>query len=178
MLLCLLTGQRCQTIHSINIDYIQDIQNGCRIVIQEKLKQTRVGKHLEPIVLIRYNEDPQLCVIRHLQEYINRTSGLRTGNKQLFLSFTKPHKPVSKETISRWVKTVLKGAGIDTTKYSAHSSRASSTSFCESKGLNLQEIMKAAGWSRAGTFAKYYQKETDSTELNFGNFLLKETYRC
>ena len=56
------------------------------------------------------------------------------------LSFIKPFSPVSKDTISRLVKVVLQSAGIDTSKYTAHSSRVASTSFCKAKGLNIAEI--------------------------------------
>lgn len=100
MLLCLLTRQRCQTIHNINIDYMKEMETGYRITIRENLKQTRVGKHLEPIELLRFREDPQLCVIEHLQEYLKRAKDVRFDNKQLFLSYTKPYKPVSKDTIA------------------------------------------------------------------------------
>ena len=68
---------------------------------------------------------------------------------------------------------MLKSAGIDTEKYSAHSSRAASTSACKAKGLTLEDLMKAAGWSNSGTFAKFYEKTIDRTSNNFGAVLLK-----
>ncbi len=50
MLLCLTTGQRGQTIHMIDTNYIQELpSNGYRITIHTK--QTKPGKHLEPIEL-------------------------------------------------------------------------------------------------------------------------------
>ena len=44
--------------------------------------------------------------------YIERTKTLRSSPK-LFVSTVKPHGPVSKDTISRWVKASLMIAGID-----------------------------------------------------------------
>ncbi len=44
ILLFLTTGQRGQTIHKIHTNHIQEIPNGYRITIKEKLKQTRPGK--------------------------------------------------------------------------------------------------------------------------------------
>ena len=70
------------------------------------------------------------------------------------LCYVKPFKPVTKATISRWVKMVLKQAGIDVGMYAAHSSRAAATSHAKRQGLNLQEIMKSAGWTPASTFGE------------------------
>ena len=84
-------------------------------------------------------------MVEHLKEYLHRTEQLRKGHSKLLLSYIQPFKPVSKDTISRWIKQVLEAAGIDIKKYSAHSKRAASTSSCKAKGLNLAEIMKSAG---------------------------------
>ena len=67
---------------------------------------------------------------------------LRKDHSQLLQSYVKPLKLVARDTVSRWVKQVLQSAGIDITKYSAHSCRAASTS--NVKGI--AEIMKSAGW--------------------------------
>ena len=170
MLLCLLTAQRCQTIHQFDLNYIQALDDKYRITVMQKVKQSKPGRHLEPMELLEYVEDRKLCVVTHLRQYLGRTSQLRGQYGQLLLSYVKPHKPVSKETISRWVKFVLQEAGIDVSKYAAHSSRAASTSHAARQGLNLQEIMKAAGWTCATTFERFYNKQTNS-EPNFGNFI-------
>ena len=102
-----------------------------RITIYEKLKQTKFGRHLEPIDLgsiIRFRinaaiiDPKQLC-----KEHLN-----------LLLSYVKPSKHVSKDTIFRWIKQVLEAAGIDVKKYSAHSRKAAFTSSCKARGLNFK----------------------------------------
>ena len=133
ILLFLTTGQSGQTIHKVHTNYIQEIQNGYRITIKEKLKQTRPGKHLAPLELLDFPEEAALSVTLHLQEYLQRTNSYRGEHTQLLLSYVKPFKPVSKATLSRWIKKVLKSAGIDTEKYAPHSTRAASTSKCRSK---------------------------------------------
>ena len=173
ILLFLTTGQRGQTIHKLDINFIQAVPNGYRITIKDKLKSTRPGKHLAPLDLMEFPEEPSLSVTVHLREYLKRTSSYRGENTQLFLSYRKPFKPVSKDTLSRWIKEILKAAGINTEKYSPHSTRAASTSKCGSKGLQIDEILKTAGWSNAGTFARFYRKPFDTEEQNFGNTLLK-----
>ena len=93
-----------------------------------------------------------LCIVKRIQEYLSRTAPLRKDHTQLFISFQSPFQPVSKDTIARWVKETLKLAGIDTSKFSAHSCRAASTSAAHKAGLSLPEIMAAAGWSNVRTF--------------------------
>ena len=68
----------------------------------------------------------------------------------------KPHKEASKSTLSRWIKVTLGLAGIDTKIFSAHSTRAASTSAMKACGLPINDIMKTAGWSSERTFAKHY----------------------
>ena len=105
--------------------------------------------------------------------HLKRTSHLRNGIKQLLLSHSKPHGPVSTDTISRWCKAVLSTAGVDVSKFKGHSTRAASTSFLASHNININIInMMSAGWSNERTFQQYYHKPTES-EFNFGEAILK-----
>ena len=76
--------------------------------------------------------------------------------QKLFLAYIKSHKPVITCSIARWLRTVI--AGIDTSNFIAHSTRAASTSKAIIKGLSTQQIVKCANWTRASTFNKYYRK--------------------
>ena len=58
-------------------------------------------------------EDPSLCSMSTLAEYILCTEKLCSSSK-LFISFIRPHKPVTTSTVGRWIKSVLLSAGIDT----------------------------------------------------------------
>ena len=100
----------------------------CGFFINSLLKTSRPGKHLACIEFQAYAPDVSLCIVKHLQHYRERTDILRGDVKQLFVSYTKPHKAVFPDTVSRWIKTTLAGAGIDTSKYGAHSTRSASTS--------------------------------------------------
>ena len=170
MLLCLLTGQRCQTVHSFDIRYIQQLPDKFRIAVRELLKHTKPGKHQEPFSFTAFSLDKRLCIVEYLSAYISKTEKLRgTNNTRLLISYIKLHKPVSKSTVARWIKSVLRQSGIDVSRFSAHSCRSASTSFTKQSRLNLIEIMKSAGWSNARTFAAYYEKpiltESFSTKL-------------
>ena len=88
--------------------------------INSLLKTSRPGKNLA-VLFLAYAPDVSLCVVKHLQQYLKHTDILRGDVKQLFISYSKPHKAVSPDTRSRWIKTTLVDAGIDSLKYSAHS---------------------------------------------------------
>ena len=85
-----------------------------------------------------------------LKRYIEVTKKFRaytpTGPQpnQLFIGISKPHAPVQACTIARWVKTVLKEAGINTDIFSVHSTRRASTSAAVSEGASLQEVLSQA----------------------------------
>ena len=51
----------------------------------------------------------------------------------------------------------LKIAGIDMSRFTAHSKRSASTSKAIQK-LPLATILKAVGWKRPSTFATFYEK--------------------
>ena len=128
MLLAFCTRQRLQTLQKLNTDNITLKENKCSFIITEELKHTRKGHHLKPIELSAYPHDKDLCVIHTLHEYIEKTTVHRKKTQLLIISFQKPHNPVGKDTIARWIKSALESAGIDTTVYTAHSTRAASTS--------------------------------------------------
>ena len=96
----------------------------CVFNVTDKMKQTGVGTHVAPLVFLSYSADEKLCILTHLKEYIKRTSHLRNGIKQLLLSHSKPHGPVSTDTISRWGKAVLSTAGVNVSKFKGHCTRA------------------------------------------------------
>ncbi|XP_046845908.1 uncharacterized protein LOC124439656 [Xenia sp. Carnegie-2017] len=124
-LLLILSGKRGQTIHLLNLTDMDLSESKCVFSIREKIKTTRLGHHIAPITYEAYPHEPELCIVRHLKEYIERTNELRSSNcKKLLISFIKPHQAVSRNTISRWCKTLLNAAGIDTKEFGSqqHSS--------------------------------------------------------
>ena len=66
-------------------------------------------------------------------------------------------------------KAVLKETGVDITCFPGNSGRSASTSYSAQSGLPLKEILKAGGWPKAGTFARYYNKPV---QANFGSHML------
>ena len=163
-LLALLTVQRVRTLHLIRLKNISVTDDYVQIVIDAKLKTSRPGFHLEPIVLKKYNVNKHLCIVRYLNEYIKRTESLRGPEPQLFVSYQKPHKKVTKSTVSRWVKLMLRKAGIDISMYKAHSTRAASASKASSF-VPIDKILKAGGWSNDSCYNKHYKLTTVETAV-------------
>ena len=90
-------------------------------------KRDRMEK-LGCLEICTFEEDNKLCIVTVLKEYVTCTKLTRGSSTQLFLSYCKPFKPVSTDTIAPWLKKVLANAGININKYGAHSTRAASTS--------------------------------------------------
>ena len=167
-LLALVTAQLCQTLAFLDMRFMQELSDKTVFTIRENLKTTRPGKHLGPIEILTFPQDPRLCPVTHIRHYIARTQTLRQSTT-LLVSHVKPHKSVTSSTAARWVKSTLENAGIDVSTFSAHSSRTAASSYGFSSGLPLPDILKAGGWSNAGVFARHYNKPVSQ---NLGSALL------
>jgi integrase len=166
-----LTFKTVMLVHAFTLNGIKHLDNQITFEINTLLKTSKPGKHIKPLVFKAYPVGMLLCVVTSLEQYLLKTSVVRDGNNELWLSFNKPHKPVSKDTIARWIKTVMGKAGIDTSCYAAHSTRSASTSAASSTKLPIDIIMKAAGWSSETTFQRFYNKPIEHS-ANFWEHLL------
>ncbi|XP_060553557.1 uncharacterized protein LOC132714668 isoform X2 [Ruditapes philippinarum] len=156
MLFLILSAQRCQTLHLIEVKDIIFSPEAVFIQPNHILKQSRPGYHQETIHLKAFNENPNICIVQTLKEYIKRTENLRTGQR-LLISTIKPFKAVSRSTVTRWVKNVMREAGVSE-HFGAHSTRSASTSRARLHGIPLETIVRTAGWTNAKTFARFYNK--------------------
>ena len=162
LLVMLTSGQRCQTIHALSIKQCEIKSNNITFNVTKMLKHNNIKNRLNVISFDAFSENKKICVVTYLKEYMKRTKPFRNeNNEQLFLSW-KTHKPISKDTLSRYIKNGLKIAGINTDIYKAHSTRAASTSAAQ-KTIDIASILKAASWRNAQTFAKYYSKPIERT---------------
>ena len=139
--------------------------------ITKLLKTSKPGKHQGHLEFRSYPVDRRLCVVTCLKQYVKLTEPVRAGHDSLWLSYSKPFKPVSRDTISRWIRNVLENAGINTNLFGAHSTCAASTSAAQSNNVSINTIMDAAGWSRESTFRKFYDKPIQAVK-NFGDKLV------
>ena len=175
LLLLLLSGQRLQTVQAFNVNDIQLNDDSCTFYIRKLLKTSKPGSHKSVVVFQRY-DNTDLCVLQHLKQYLSLTEGLRGEETQLLISAVKPHKPVSIDTVSRWAKCMLQRSGVNIKTFTTHSTRAAATSKSYSIGVPLQDILSAASWSNAKTFAQFYNKPILEKSDTFGKQLLHSIY--
>nr|CAH7741143.1 unnamed protein product [Callosobruchus chinensis] len=87
----------------------------------------------------------------------------------------KPIRNATAQTISRWIKTMLEKSGVDTNRYTAHSTRHASASAAARKGFSYDTIRTATGWTqKSQVFANFYQRPLASKEI-FANAILDNT---
>ncbi len=170
MLLLLLSGQRGQSIHVLDIRNLKLNKSVAQFQIGTLLKQSRPGSGIMELKFKAYAPDRRLCVVTALQAYIDRTTDVRGDCTQLLLTYRKPIHAASRDSIRRWTRAVLQEAGVDLSVFSPHSTRSASTSKVATK-LPLSTILTTAGWSRESTFTKYYRKNVD-TKCDFSNAIL------
>lgn len=173
MLLGLLAGQRGQALHRMDVRNIDLDKNRVKIGFGDLLKTSRPGSHQSQVVIRAFAPDRRLCVCVALNEYLVRTKELRGDDTILFISLNRPHRPVTRDTIGRWIKAVLKLAGINTNLFRPHSVISAASSAAKMAGVPLSTILKTAGWSKQDTFTKYYDKEIDKSG-EFGEAILRK----
>ena len=174
MLLALANADRCSDLAALDLDYVRPQINGIKFIIPGLTKTRRSGPPLEAFYPY-FTEEPQLCPVKTFEHYQERSQKLRTSKQgtrnPLFVSVRKPYKPVKAATIGHWLKKVMKDAGVDTEVFSAHSTRGASTSKARSVGVATADILKAANWSSASTFCRFYCRPV--TNGHFGLGVLK-----
>ena len=124
----LVTAQRGQSLFILDTDSMKEVPDGFEFLLTEHMKQSRPSYKVPSVVLKAFPADSSLCVVTYLREYLKRTKPLRGLETKLFISCIKSYKQVSRETISRWIRSVMEAAGIDTKAFKPHSTRAAATS--------------------------------------------------
>jgi len=166
ILMMLLSGQRGQTIHLLKLSDVHIKDEKVIIYFSSLSKHSKPNKHLEPLLLENYTVNDKLCIVKTIKDYVSRTSSIRTAQDSFLISTVPPHKGVTKSTIARWIKSIMSKSGIETSVFSPHSCRAASTSSAVTKGLQIETILKAAGWSSANTFRQFYKRVIQEPSYN------------
>lgn len=174
ILLALITGQRMQTFSLINIDDIKETNDCIEIRIPKRIKTSGIRRTQPLLIIPFFNEEPVLCVASVLKLYLEKTSEFRGNTKELFISLKRPFKAVGAQTLSHWVKNVLKVCNIDTSIFSGYSTRHAATSAAKRNGLDIEVIKKTAGWTiKSNTFVKFYNLPLVSNKTAFAKAILQ-----
>jgi hypothetical protein len=173
ILLALTTGQRAQTLHVLKLGNMVSSESCVTFNFSDPLKTKEPGT--ASVQLHAFPEDMLLCPVTVLRCYLERTADYRdNGSDQVFVATIRPHGPVSRDTIHRWLLVVMDLAGIDTSVFKPHSTRAAGTSAAFRSALPIQSILKAAMWSSECTFAKFYHKPVQTRDSQFADSILRQ----
>ena len=99
--------------------------------------------------------------------------------RELLITYGKPHKPVSRDSVRNWIKNELTSAGVDTTIFKPHSCRSASLSKAKVNGVPTSIILEKGGWKRESTFKKFYyidiiNRKIQGAELNYVTFFISK----
>ena len=158
MLLLLITGQRGQFIHLLTLNGIQLTSQAAYLSLDKHTKTSRPNNATAAVTITEFTPDSRICPLTTLKAYMKKTETLRNGENKLFISFIRPDKAVSRDTISRWTKQVLTNSGIDRKNFTSQSTRAASVTKDHQKQIPLDTILNTIGWESAKKFQKCYHK--------------------
>ena len=165
MLVCLTNIPRASEVTQMTISRKSDLPDRMAFFFKYPTKndRERSGKYRkkpkEPLEVFRFQDDEELCPVSHLQHYLERTFPLRNGADKIFIALTKPHQGVTPETISRWLRDILKRSGIDTSVFTSHSIRHASSSKAKVRGATVKDIMDKGRWASTSTWHRFYYKQ-------------------
>ena len=162
------TFQRCSDLQSLQLGETNvNVQEKGVTFIRTGLSKTDRPGHMKKSVFVpTFKSNKLLDPKRALSYYLKRTEEFRKSGSaeilKLFLAVNKPHKPVSRQTISKWLVNVIKFSyqkeKKQTPKVKGHSTRSVGPSWALFKGASLDQIMESADWIRENTFVKHYLK--------------------
>ena len=177
-LVALTSSDRAQTLHALRVDRVNATPQGLEFVVFDILKTTRRGRPARVVKCVSWDA-PELDVANYVLVYINKTLGFRLRAvrrglgkpNQLFLSHH-TGLPVTRSTISRWIKEVMTLSGINTDMFLPGSTRGASASAAERRGASVQQILGAGDWTNLGTYQRFYQRTLANTPV--GRLILEE----
>ena len=175
-LLALIAIPRGSELHLFDMNFMADYGSKLVFDLPGTVKNVKEGKKPDPLEFHIHKGDEKLCPVKCIRDYIIKlTDAWRNKGEPstFFLSFQKPHKPVCKSTLARWIKDVLLLADVDTGVFKAHSLRGASTSKAFLKGLSVKEVVDHGKWSRESTWQKFYHKEVQSASQKYQDRVLR-----
>lgn len=157
ILLLIYSGQRCSTLTSFDLDYMDLQESKCIFYPNKLLKHSNPNRKIDVFTFEKYGQEPMLCPIDTINEYlVRRNVKANTNVRSLFVTCVKPHNTPHEDTVARWIKGTMKEAGVNTNVFKPHSCRSASTSKGKVQGLPLDKIMKYGSWKNVNTFLKHY----------------------
>ena len=118
MLLALTSAGRASDIAYLDTRYLIKQPSGYIFQFGKNTKTSTRTRQKKPLKFYPFRENKNLCAWHHIDLYLDKMKEFHKIETQLLLSFIKPHKRVTTQTISRWILEVLDSLGINTEVFS------------------------------------------------------------
>ena len=166
MMLAITTLLRVSELASIDRQSVVISETKATFVLSKPRKAQRSGS-LHSFSLLKFPSDPVICPVDALGHYVYRTDPSRSdlNSRSLFIALRRPFRPVVGATLGRWMKDVMESAGIDTSRFSAHSARGASSSRAARIGVPMDSILGTAHWARESTFTRFYRRDSEGPDF-------------
>ena len=102
-----------------------------------------------------------LCPVHALQVYLDRTSSLSPHLRSLFVSPRSPSRPLPKNTLSFFLRSIILQSFPSPSSVCAHSICGMATSTAFSRDVPISSILEAATWSSSTVFTSFYLCEVE-----------------
>ena len=162
LLMALVDASRVSELQALDLRYRLYCPEGVVFSMPTLGKKRIVGAPPKQVMFGAFPEDDRLCVVKCLKHYEAVTTHHRNKEPEspqpLFLSYIKPHGPVTSQRIAHWLKEILGKAGVDTSTFKAHSVRGASSTAASEKEVLIEDIFRTADWSSDSTFQRFYYR--------------------
>ena len=179
LLMALVGASRVSELQALDLRYHSYRPEGVVFQFPTLGKKRVVGAPPKEVLFGAFPDDSCLCVMKCLRHYEDVTAQYRKKDpsipQPLFLSYIKPHGPVTSQRIANWLKEILKKAGVDTSIFKAHSVRGASSMTALRKGVLIEDILRTADWSTNFTFRRFYYRPAH--ENNYAQTLLRSNHK-
>ncbi len=101
-----------------------------------------------------------------IEHFLSISDDVRKSDEK-FLFISSKGRRAHIDTLRHWVTELLHDSGIETL---AGSCRSASSSAAVARDVDIDTVLKSAGWARESTFRRYYQRQV--LKLNEGYNLL------
>ena len=181
-LLLLASGARRSELHSVRLLGARIAVNGKYATISPgsgfvSKNEVACGKALDPFVirsLENYSDsDKALCPVRCLRVYIERTKGIRGIRKRLFITTQRSRKELHKNTLSGWIKKLLKFCyrhpgkkAIELSGTGSHEIRRIASTLVFRGVVSTEDLLRVGSWKSPTTFTDFYLKDLSVLDGN------------
>ena len=175
MLFFLTCPERVSALTKLDLRHCHILPEGVECILLSPHKRGTVDQ-LPKAFFARFPSNSKLCLVETLCCYLKATHTIHPAISSskpdpLFISYVKPHKPISAPSLARWLHSLLKASGLNSDIFKAYSVHGASNTAAANSNIPLSEILKMADWSSSSTFQKFYYKPVHSS--NFAHAVLQ-----